>query len=51
MILRTITEPGVGFFLSEIHRLRAECLLRLYPVNLDEAAGEFDVAITSARQQ
>jgi len=51
MILRTITEPGVGFFLPEIYRLRAECLLRLHPVNLDEAAGEFDVAITSAKQQ
>jgi predicted ATPase len=51
MILRTIKEPGVGFFLPEIHRLRAECLLRLDTANFDEAAREFEVAIATARQQ
>jgi class 3 adenylate cyclase len=51
MILRTIKEPGVGFFLPEIYRLRAECLLRLDPANFDEAAREFEAAIATAKQQ
>jgi class 3 adenylate cyclase/tetratricopeptide (TPR) repeat protein len=50
-ILKTIKEPGVGFFLPEIHRLRAECLLRLDPSNFDEAVSEFEVAIATAKQQ
>jgi class 3 adenylate cyclase/tetratricopeptide (TPR) repeat protein len=50
-ILKTIKEPGVGFFLPEIHRLRAECLLRMDPTNFDVAIGEFEVAITTAKQQ
>src|SRR6202171_1577188 len=51
MILRTIKEPGVGFFLPEIYRLRAECLLRLDGANFDEAVREFEAAIATARQQ
>ena len=51
MMLRTIKEPGVGFYLPEIHRLRAECLLRLDPANFDEAIGEFETAIATAKQQ
>jgi class 3 adenylate cyclase/tetratricopeptide (TPR) repeat protein len=51
MMLRTIKEPGVGFFLPEIHRLRAECLLRLDPANFDEAIREFETAIATAKQQ
>jgi tetratricopeptide (TPR) repeat protein len=51
MILRTIKEPGVGFFLPEIYRLRAECLLRLDPANFDQAIREFETAIATARQQ
>jgi len=51
MMLRTVTEPGVGVFLPEIHRLRAECLLRLDPANFDEAIREFETAITTAKQQ
>jgi class 3 adenylate cyclase/tetratricopeptide (TPR) repeat protein len=51
MMLRTIKEPGVGFFLPEIHRLRAECLLRLDPSNFDEAVHEFELAIATAKQQ
>jgi predicted ATPase len=51
MILPTIKEPGVGFFLPEIHRLRAECLLRLDPSNFDEAMREFELAIATAKQQ
>jgi class 3 adenylate cyclase len=50
-ILRTIKEPGVGFFLPEIYRLRAECLLRLDPENFDEAVREFETAIATAKQQ
>jgi tetratricopeptide (TPR) repeat protein len=50
-ILRTIKEPHVGFFLPEIHRLRAECLLRLDPPKLNEAIGEFESAIATAKQQ
>jgi class 3 adenylate cyclase/tetratricopeptide (TPR) repeat protein len=51
MTLRTFKEPGVGFFLPEIHRLRAECLLRLDPANFDEAVREFELAIATAKQQ
>ena len=51
MILRTIKEPGVGFFLPEIYRIRAECLLRLEPANFAEAVREFEAAIATARQQ
>lgn len=51
MILRTVREPGVGFFLPEIHRIRAECLLRIKPVNFAEAVREFETAIATAKQQ
>jgi class 3 adenylate cyclase/predicted ATPase len=51
MMLRTIKEPGVGFFLPEIHRLRAECLLRLDSSNFDEAVREFKLAVATAKQQ
>ena len=51
MILRTIKEPGIGFFLPEIQRLRAECLLRHDPSQFDEAIREFEAAIATARQQ
>ena len=44
-------EPGVGIFLPEVQRLRAECLLRLGPAHVDEAAREFETAIATARQQ
>jgi class 3 adenylate cyclase/tetratricopeptide (TPR) repeat protein len=50
-ILNTVDEPGVGFFLPEIHRLRAECLLRFDPPNFDEALREFEMAIAAAKQQ
>jgi class 3 adenylate cyclase/predicted ATPase len=51
MMLRTVKEPGVGFFLPEIHRLRAECLLRLDSANFDEAIREFETAVATAKQQ
>jgi predicted ATPase len=50
-ILNTANEPGIGFFLPEIHRLRAECLLRFDPPNFDEAVREFEMAIAAAKQQ
>jgi predicted ATPase len=50
-ILNTVAEPGVGFFLPEIHRLRAECLLRFDPPNFDEALREFETAVAAAKQQ
>jgi hypothetical protein len=43
--------PGVGFFLPEIQRLRAECLLRHDPSQFDEAIREFEAAIATAKQQ
>jgi class 3 adenylate cyclase/tetratricopeptide (TPR) repeat protein len=50
-ILRTIREPHIGFYLPEIHRLRAECLLRRGPSNFDEAICEFEAAIATAKHQ
>jgi class 3 adenylate cyclase/predicted ATPase len=49
--LSTVKEPGVGFFLPELHRLRGECLLRLDPRNFDHAAREIETAIATAEQQ
>ena len=50
-ILPTFTEPGVGVYLPELHRLRGECLLRLDPSRLDEAVRDFQSAIAVAKQQ
>ena len=50
-ILQTIKEPGVGSFLPEIHRRRAECLLRINPANFDVAISEFERAIAISKQQ
>ncbi len=49
--LPTITEPGVGFYVSELHRLRGECLLRSGPIHHDEALGELEQALTFANAQ
>jgi class 3 adenylate cyclase/tetratricopeptide (TPR) repeat protein len=51
LILRTVQEPGVGAFLPEIYRLRAECFLQLDPRSFDETVREFDTAIATAKQQ
>ena len=51
MMLKTVKEPGVGVFLPELHRLRAQCLLRLDPSNFDEAIHEFETAIAIATRQ
>ena len=50
-ILPTFTEPGIGFYLPELHRLRGECLLRLEPPRLDEAVRDFQSAIAFATRQ
>jgi class 3 adenylate cyclase/tetratricopeptide (TPR) repeat protein len=50
-ILKTIREPGVGFFLPEIHRLHAECLLQMDPSNFEGATRELELAIAIAKQQ
>jgi len=49
-ILESVKEPGVGFYVPEIHRLRAECLLRADPANFDEAVRGWEAAIATARQ-
>jgi class 3 adenylate cyclase/tetratricopeptide (TPR) repeat protein len=46
-----IDEPGVGFYLPEIYRLRGECLLALDRANKDEALRAFAKARDIARQQ
>ncbi len=50
-VLTTVKEPGVGFYLPEIHRLRGECLLRLDQSNFDDAVREFEAAIAAAKLQ
>jgi class 3 adenylate cyclase/predicted ATPase len=50
-ILPTIREPGVGFFLSEIYRLRGECLLRMGSSHFDSAITEFETALATAKRQ
>jgi class 3 adenylate cyclase/tetratricopeptide (TPR) repeat protein len=46
-----IDEPGVGFYVPEIYRLRGECLLALGRGNKDEARRAFATARGSARRQ
>ncbi len=46
-----IDEPGVGFYVPEIYRLRGECLLALGRGNKDEARWAFATARDSARRQ
>jgi tetratricopeptide (TPR) repeat protein len=49
-ILQTVSEPGVGLYVPEIHRLRGECLLRL-DRDFDAAVRELETAIATAKQQ
>jgi predicted ATPase len=49
--LAAIDEPGVGFYLPEIYRLRGECLLALDRANKDEARLAFATARDIARRQ
>ncbi len=46
-----IDEPGVGFYLPEIYRLRGECLLALDRANKDEAKRAFAAARDIANRQ
>jgi class 3 adenylate cyclase/tetratricopeptide (TPR) repeat protein len=46
-----IEEPGVGFFLPEIFRLRGACLLALDRANKAEAHSAFTTALEIARRQ
>ena len=49
--IAAIDEPGVGFYLPEIYRLRGECLLALDRANKDEARQAFATARDIARRQ
>ena len=49
--IAAIEEPGVGFYLPELHRLRGECLLSLNRRNKAEARQAFTTARDDARQQ
>jgi class 3 adenylate cyclase/tetratricopeptide (TPR) repeat protein len=49
--IAAIDEPGVGFYLPEIYRLRGECLLALNRDNKDEARQAFTGALDIARRQ
>jgi tetratricopeptide (TPR) repeat protein len=46
-----IDEPGIGFYLPEIYRLRGECLLALSRDNKDEARSAFVAARDIANRQ
>jgi len=49
--IAAVDEPGVGFYLPEIYRLRGECLLTLSRDNKDAAREAFVTARNVARQQ
>jgi tetratricopeptide (TPR) repeat protein len=49
--IAAIDEPGVGFYLPEIYRLRGECLLALGRGNMDEARQAFAAARDIAIRQ
>jgi predicted ATPase len=49
--LGTVTEPGVGMFVPELHRLQGVCLLRLGSGHVDEAMRSLHTALDVARQQ
>jgi len=49
--ITAIDEPGVGFYLPEIYRLRGQCLLALGRGNMDEARQAFAAARDIATRQ
>jgi predicted ATPase len=49
--LGAVKEPGVGFYVPELHRLHGECLLRLDPDNVAVAVRSFETAIETATLQ
>jgi tetratricopeptide (TPR) repeat protein len=50
-VLTAIEEPGVGFYLSEVYRVRGECLLAVDRKNKEEARQAFAVARDIANRQ
>jgi predicted ATPase len=49
--IAAIDEPGVGYYLPEIYRLRGECLLALSRANMDDARQAFAIARDIATRQ
>jgi class 3 adenylate cyclase/tetratricopeptide (TPR) repeat protein len=49
--IAAIDEPGVGFYLPEIYRLRGACLLALDRDSKDEARRAFEAARDTAKRQ
>ena len=49
--LARVDEPGIGFYLPEIYRLRGECLLAIDRGNKDKARQAFITAADIARRQ
>jgi hypothetical protein len=49
--IAAIDEPGVGFYVPEIYRLRGECLLALSRANRDHAQQAFAAARDIATRQ
>ncbi len=50
-VLTAAEEPGVGFYLSEIYRVRGECLLAIDRKNKEEARQAFALARDIANRQ
>ena len=50
-MIATITEPGVGFYISELYRLQGVCLLRADIANGDAAMDSLRTAVDIARRQ
>ena len=50
--IETVTEPGVGFYISELYRLQGICLLRAdHGANKDAAMRSLRMAVDVARKQ
>jgi class 3 adenylate cyclase/predicted ATPase len=49
--LDTVTEPGVGLYVSELYRLQGTCLLHAGPAKEEEALASLRLAVAIARQQ
>ena len=49
--LGTLTEPGVGMYVPELHRLQGVCLLRLGADHAEEAMRSLQTALDVAKQQ
>ena len=49
--IETVTEPGIGFCVSELYRLQGVCLLRLDSRNVGDAMSSLQMAVDIAKQQ